>query len=81
MKFRQLGFDAVSPFGWSVSSAQLSILVSLKPRGVVYLPDKDKYEEGKKVASSIAERLWVKYPALPVLDPELLTANQIQALL
>jgi hypothetical protein len=45
------------------------------------LPDTDKYEEGKKVASFIAERLWVKYPPLPVADPEQLTPIQIQALL
>lgn len=53
MKFASLGLPAVSPFGWSVSPEQLDILNALA-KGVVYLPDRNKYEDGKSVASLLA---------------------------
>jgi len=81
MKFSQHGFAAVSCFGWSVSPQQASILSSLA-RGLIYLPDRNKRNEGIAVAGLLAEALWVKMPELPdgVNDPEQLSAEQISAL-
>lgn len=81
MKFHQLGFPAVSCFGWSISPEQASILSNLT-RGVVYLPDKNKQNEASAFAGLLCQRMWVKMPELPdgVDDPENLTADQIRAL-
>ena|GEM_PF-3786730 len=81
MKFVSLGLPAVSPFGWSVSDEQLAILQSLA-KGIIYLPDRNKYEDGKAVAAALAGKLWVKYPPLPegIDDPEKLSLEQVQAL-
>lgn len=81
MKFACMGLKAVSPFGWSVSDEQLGILQALA-KGIIYLPDRNKYEDGKSVAATLAGKLWVKYPELPegIDDPEGLTLEQIQAL-
>lgn len=81
MKFVCLGLPAVSPFGWSVSPQQLDILCQLA-KGVVYLPDRNKYGEGKAVAGLLASRLWVKYPELPegCEDPESLDKQTVLAL-
>jgi DNA primase len=81
LRFHQLGFPAVSPFGWSVSDEQVNILCHLT-RGVIYLPDRNKEHEGSSVAEKMTRSLWVRYPGLPpgVDDPEQLTAEQIRAL-
>ncbi len=81
MKFVSLGLPAVSPFGWSVSDEQLAILQALA-KGIIYLPDRNKYEDAKSVAAALAGQLWVKYPELPegIEDPEKLSLEQIQAL-
>jgi len=81
MKFYQHGFEAVSCFGWSISDQQASILQQLA-RGVVFLPDRNKYSEATSVAGELARRLWVKMPELPpgVEDPEQLSADQIRSL-
>ena len=81
MKFASLGFPAVSAYGWSISPEQLDSLSRLA-KGVIYLPDRNKYDEGRTVASFIATRLWVKYPRLPdnCDDPEQLTKEQILSL-
>ena len=81
LKFYQLGFPAVSPFGWSVSHEQVEILRQLA-KGVVFLPDRDKHAEALSFAGQLSEKLWVKAPVLPdgVEDPERLTAEQIRRL-
>ena len=81
MKFHQLGFPAVSCFGWSVSDEQCRILSELA-RGVVFLPDRNKYAEARAVAGALAQRVWVKMPELPegIDDPEHLSLEQIRAL-
>lgn len=81
LKFHQLGLPAVSCYGWSVSEEQTNILCCLA-RGVVYLPDRNKWEEGRQVAGQLSQRLWVKMPALPigVDDPEKLSLEQIRSL-
>lgn len=81
LKYALMGIPAVSPFGWHVSVKQMNTLTELA-KGVIYLPDHDKYEQGKEVAASLASKLWVKYPELPegVQDPEALTKDQVLAL-
>jgi DNA primase len=81
MKFYQLGFDAASPFGWSVSPEQAAILSQLA-KDCIYFPDRNKYQEAIRVAGELSQRLWVKMPAMPdgVDDPEQLTTDQIHAL-
>lgn len=56
MKFWQLGYPAVSPFGWAVSDQQLDILCEVA-RGVVYIPDRNKFEDSRPQAARIASRL------------------------
>ena len=81
LKFAQLGFPAVSPFGWSVSPEQAATLARLA-KGCVFLPDADKYQEAGQFAGLLSQHLWVKMPGLPagVNDPEQLSAEQIRAL-
>jgi DNA primase len=81
MKFSQLGFAAVSPFGWSVSPEQAAILQQLS-RGCIFLPDRDKRAESQNVAGLLSRYAWTKMPELPegVDDPEKLSADQIRAL-
>lgn len=79
MHFHQLGFPAVSLLGWSVSPQQLEILAQLA-KGVVYLPDSDKRKEAQAYAGLLSTRLWVKFPEMPVSDPEQLSAEQIRVL-
>jgi DNA primase len=71
LKFAMWGLPAVSPFGWSISDQQLDILCSIA-RGLIYLPDKNKYHESGSVVSTLARRLWVRCPELPdgCDDPE-----------
>jgi DNA primase len=82
MALHQRGFAAVSPMGWAVSRRQLDILRGIA-RGCLYLPDRNKYEQSRGVASFIASELWCKSPELPggVDDPENLTEEQIRELL
>jgi len=81
LKFHQLGFQAVSCFGWSVSDQQLDILASLA-KGLCYLPDRNVYAQAEEQAGRLSRRLWVRFPELPngIHDPEQLTAEQVRAL-
>jgi DNA primase len=81
MRLAALGFPAVSPFGWSVSEPQLEALQNLA-KGIVYLPDRNKYPDCDSVVKALAGKLWVKAPPLPagIDDPEYLTKDQILAL-
>jgi DNA primase len=81
VKFHQLGFPAVSPFGWSLSDQQVAIIGQLA-RGVIFLPDRDKYTEIGESVRKLAEVVWVKTPELPdgVDDPEMLDRASIVAL-
>lgn len=81
LKFASLGLPAVSPFGWNVSTEQIGILKSLT-RGVVFLPDRNKYQDCLGMTGLIAQSLWLRFPLLPdtIQDPEQMTMEQIQAL-
>lgn len=81
MAFHQKGFSAVSCFGWSVSDEQAEIIGDLA-KGIVYLPDRDKYKEIGECVRKLADICWVKSPPLPdgISDPEQLSAEQIRAL-
>lgn len=81
MKFAMYGLPAVSPFGWSVSPEQIDLLIKFA-RGVVYLPDRNKWVEASQQVPAIAHKLWVRMPELPpgCDDPEYLSLEQIQAL-
>jgi DNA primase len=81
LKFWQLGFAAVSCFGWSVSVEQAAILRYLA-KGYIYLPDSDKSNEIGNSLLTVARSCWVKTPLMPegVSDPEQLTAEQIRSL-
>lgn len=79
MKFHQLGFPAVSCYGWSVSPEQVSILTQLA-RGWVYLPDANKRDSIGQVLHQLSQKCWVKCPEYPADDPEHLTAEQIRSL-
>jgi DNA primase len=81
MKYWQLGLYAVSPFGAFVSEQQVEIIRSLF-RGVVYLPDRDKYPKVADTVWHLSQSLWVKAPQLPlgIDDPEYLSPEQIALL-
>jgi DNA primase len=79
MRFHQLGFPAVSPFGWSVSEAQAEIIDQLA-KGVVFCPDRDKHKEALQSAGLLSQFVWVRTPELPANDPEHLSLDQIKAL-
>jgi DNA primase len=81
MKFAMYGLPALSPFGWSVADEQIQVLTQLT-RGLVFLPDTNKYEQAASIVSKLASRLWVRFPPLPAgyEDPEYLSLEQIQAL-
>jgi DNA primase len=81
MKFAMYGLPALSPFGWSVSPEQLELLTHLA-KGTVYLPDRNKSEQGAGIVAALAARLWVRFPPLPdgCDDPEQLTKEQVLAL-
>lgn len=81
MKFASLGLPALSPFGWSISAEQLLLLKHLT-RGVVYLPDRNKYQESTSHIGEVAQSLWVRFPPLPagIDDPEQMTKEQVLAL-
>lgn len=81
MKFAMYGLPAVSPFGWSVSQEQIDILGKIA-KGVVYLPDRDKRDQGAHRLDSLCAKLWLRFPQLPdgIDDPEHLDKNQILAL-
>jgi DNA primase len=82
LKFAALGLPAVSPFGWSVSPEQLQLLVSLA-KGIVYLPDRNKYADCAEQVQKLASRVWVRFLPLPagIDDPEQLeTKEQILAI-
>lgn len=82
MKFREMGFYAVSPWGAYVSPEQVEILAQLFHR-VLYLPDRDKSDLQSTGTFHLARHMWVKAPPLPdgVDDPEYLTPEQVEALL
>jgi DNA primase len=81
LKFASLSIPAVSPFGWSVSEEQATILRQLT-RGCVYLPDRNKTNDCVSVLDILARVLWIKAPSLPegIDDPENLSKEQILAL-
>jgi DNA primase len=81
MRFAMYGLPAVSPFGWSVSEDQISLLRTIC-KGLVYLPDRNKTEEAAAQCACIANTLWVRFPPLPdgIDDPEQMTKEQILAL-
>jgi DNA primase len=81
MHFASLGLPALAAYGWSVSEEQIALLASLT-RGIVYIPDRNKYQECEHTTALIGRRLWVKAPPLPagIDDPEQMTLEQIQAL-
>jgi DNA primase len=82
MKFAMLGFPAVSSFGWSISEEQLCALRSLT-KGMIYLPDRNKYHECGAFDQVVAKTLWLRFPSLPdsVEDPEHLSIDQIRSLI
>lgn len=82
MKFASLGLPALSPYGWSVSPAQLECLATIT-RGIVYLPDRNKADQIAQVALDLSKRIWVRCPELPagVDDPEQLSRQQVLDLL
>jgi DNA primase len=82
MKFHQLGFPAVSPFGAFVSEEQARIL-SKVAKGWCYLPDRDKFDGIGQSLVLLSRYCWVKAPPLPagVDDPEWLTREQLVSLL
>jgi DNA primase len=82
MALHQRGFAAVSPMGWPVSRQQLGILKAVA-RGVLYLPDRNKFTESRSQVAAVASELWCRAPELPegVDDPEYLTEDQIGELL
>lgn len=82
MKFSQLGFPAVSTFGWSASPEQVAILAKTA-KGLVYLPDRNKVEDATRIAGILSRQVWVKMPQMPsgVSDPEQLSVEQIRALM
>ena len=81
LKFASLGLPALSPFGWSVSQAQLDCLATIT-RGIVYLPDRNKADQISQVALGLSNRTWLRCPPLPagIDDPEQMTKEQILAL-
>jgi DNA primase len=81
LHFASLGLPAVSPFGWSLSDEQIAILEQMT-RGLICIPDRNKYEEFQRTVGRITPHLWVKVPPLPadVSDPEHLSLEQIHAL-
>lgn len=81
MKFAFLGLPAVSCYGWSVSDEQLAILNTLA-KGIVYLPDRNKWTQRDNPLAVLSASLWVRCPPLPagIDDPEHLNLDQIQAL-
>src|SRR5262249_23456252 len=81
MKFAQLGFRAVSPFGFSLSPEQVLVMSELV-KGWVYLPDRNKFDDVAPSAGLLARSCWVRTPELPegVDDPEHLSADQIRSL-
>jgi DNA primase len=81
MKFAQMSLPAVSPFGWTVSEPQALILAQLA-KGWIYLPDRDKFDEGTRHIGTLTRHCWVKSPKLPpgIEDPEALSAEAILAL-
>jgi hypothetical protein len=63
-----------------VSEQQLQILCELaKGRGVSSRFGQSEKEAGS-YASLTASRLWCRFPEMPVVDPEQLTAEQIRKL-
>ena len=81
MKFASYGLPAVSPFGWSVSEEQRKLLQSIC-RGLVYIPDKNKYDQATNQAAALCQAMWCRMPTLPagIDDPEYLNYEQILAL-
>lgn len=71
LRFAMYGLPAVSPFGWSVSDDQVTLLRQLA-KGIVYLPDRNKSEQSASIANTIARHVWCRFPALPdgIDDPE-----------
>jgi DNA primase len=82
MKLHQLGFPAVSPFGAFLSSEQVEMVAALFV-GVVYLPDRDKYDQIAATCRALASRTWLKAPELPesISDPEHLNREQLLQLM
>jgi DNA primase len=81
VKLHQLGFPAVSTYGWHVSEQQADVIGQLA-KGVVWLSDRDKFSEASAHAGALARRVWTKMPELPEgMDaPEYLSPDQIRAL-
>lgn len=81
MTFHQKGLPAVSPFGWSVSEEQAGI-ISRVAKGVIALPDSDKWEQFAPCAGGLSRKVWVRTPKLPegITDPESLGLERIKAL-
>ncbi len=81
MKFGSLGLPAVSPFGWSVSDEQIAILQTLA-KGIVYLPDRNKYRECAEQVRRLSQVIWIRCPELPegCDDPEQMGKSDILAL-
>src|ERR1700704_2197066 len=61
MKYWQMGFPAISPFGAFVSEQQLEIIQRLF-RGVIYLPDRDKYPQLAETVRALSQKVWIKAP-------------------
>lgn len=82
MKYWQMGLYAVSPFGAFLSPEQVDTIAQVF-RGVVYLPDRDKFEKIADSLRSLSQKVWVKTPPLPAGcdDPENLSREQVIALL
>ena len=80
LHFASLGLPCVAAYGWSVSEQQAELLKQLT-RGVVALPDANKAgREYDAVIRELAQRVWVRFPSLPVNDPEQLDKETILAL-
>jgi DNA primase len=77
MKFASLGLPALSPFGWSVSEEQAELLKPIG-KGIVYLPDRNKFEDSNASLSLLSKTFWVRRPPLPagIDDPEQLESRE-----
>jgi DNA primase len=73
LRFAMYGLPALGLYGWAISPEQLALVRQLA-RGVVFLPDRNKWDEASQQVSAIAHKLWVRMPELPqgVDDPEAL---------
>ena len=81
MKFASMGLPAVAAYGWSVSEEQVQLLQPIG-KGIVYLPDRNKFEDSNASLGLLAKTFWVRRPELPagIGDPEQMSLEMIHSL-